>query len=85
MFMSSLENTFKTKFYEELVPAIRKHRNYENYFNHQSEFEADESISEYEKKWFRTIKMLLEFKYDSEFQFEMACKNAEFILDMLNF
>jgi hypothetical protein len=85
MFMSSLENTFKTKFYEELVPAIRKHRNYENYFNHQAEFEADESISEYEKKWFRTIKMLLEFKYDSEFQFEMACKNAEFILDMLNF
>lgn len=83
--MSSLENTFKTKFYEELVPAIRKHRNYENYFNHQVEFEADESISEYEKKWFRTIKMLLEFKYDSEFQFEMACKNAEFILDMLNF
>jgi hypothetical protein len=85
MLMPSLENKSKTRFYSELVPKIRGHENYKDYFDHQAEFEADESISEFEKKWFKTIKMLLEFPYDSDSQFEMACKNAEFILDMLNF
>lgn len=81
--MPSSENQFKTMFYDKLVPAIRSHKDYKDYFNHQAEFETDESISEYKKKWFKTIKMLLEFQYDSEFQFEKACKNAEFILNML--
>lgn len=83
--MPSLENEFKTRFYSELVPKIRGHENYKDYFNHQAEFEADESISEFEKKWFKTVKMLLEFQYNSESQFETACQNAEFILEMLNF
>ena len=84
MLMSSLENQFRTTFYSKLVPAIRGHEDYKDYFNHQAEFEADESISKCKKQWFKTIKMLLEFQYDSESQFEMACKNAELILEMLN-